>query len=84
MLYKKFAELKYKYGNREFRRRECYVDTLGKSETRIVEYIRKQQKEEKIGEQMTVGSTLVYGRQVAILAYYMFTRYERSEGFARI
>ena len=40
MLYEQFGELKYKYRNREFWCRGYYVDTVGKNETRIAEYIR--------------------------------------------
>ena len=40
MLYEQFGELKYKYRNREFWCRGYYVDTVGKNETRIAEYIK--------------------------------------------
>lgn len=33
-----------------------YVDTVGKNETRIAEYIRNQLKEDELGEQMTIAS----------------------------
>lgn len=52
MLYEKFADLKYKYRNREFWCKGYYVDTVGKNETRIKEYIENQLKEEKLGEQL--------------------------------
>ncbi len=38
--YEQFGELKYKYRNREFLCRGYYVDTVGKNETRIAEYIK--------------------------------------------
>ena len=53
MLYEQFGELKYKYRNREF---WCRVDTVGKNETRIAEYIKNQLKEDELGEQMTIAS----------------------------
>lgn len=52
MLYEKFADLKYKYRNREFWCKGYYVDTVGKNETRIKEYIENQLKEDKLGEQL--------------------------------
>ena len=42
MLYEQFGELKYKYRNREFWCKGYYVDTVGKNEARISEYISKQ------------------------------------------
>ena len=33
-----------------------YVDTVGKNETRIEEYIKNQLKEDESGEQMTIAS----------------------------
>ena len=56
MLYEQFGELKYKYRNREFWCRGYYVDTVGKNETRIAEYIKNQLKEDELGEQMTMAS----------------------------
>ena len=56
MLYEQFGELKYKYRNREFWCRGYYVDTVGKNETRIAEYIKNQRKEDELGEQMTIAS----------------------------
>ena len=45
MLYEKFPELKYKYRIREFWCRGYYVDTVGKYETAIKDYIRNQLQE---------------------------------------
>ena len=56
MLYEQFGELKYKYRNREFWCRGYYVDTVGKNETRIAEYIKNQLKEDELGERMTIAS----------------------------
>lgn len=52
MLYEQFGELKYKYRNREFWCRGYYVDTIGKNERRIEEYVRNQLKEDELGEQI--------------------------------
>ena len=54
MLYEQLGELKYKYRNREFRWKGYYVDTAGKNEDRIAEYIKHQLDEDKMGEQMTI------------------------------
>ena len=56
MLYEQFGELKYKYRNREFWCRGYYVDTVGKNESRIAEYVRNQLKEDKLGEQLRIPS----------------------------
>ena len=55
MLYEQFGELKYKYRNREFWCKGYYVDTVGKNERRIAEYIQNQLKEDALDEQITIG-----------------------------
>ena len=55
MLYEQFGELKYKYRSREFWRKGYYVDTVGKNESRIAEYIEDQLKEDEMGEQLTMS-----------------------------
>ena len=56
MLYEQFGELKYKFRNREFWCRGYYVDTVGKIESRIAEYIKNQLKEDELGEQLRIPS----------------------------
>ena len=56
MIYERFPELKYKYRNREFWCRGYYVDTVGKNEKKIAEYVRRQLDEDKAGEQLTMGN----------------------------
>ena len=56
MLYEQFGELKYKYRNREFWCKGYYVDTVGKNESRIAEYVRNQLKEDELGEQLRIPS----------------------------
>ena len=51
----RFGELKYKYRNREFWCKGYYVDTVGKNESRIAEYIEDQLKEDEMGEQLTMS-----------------------------
>ena len=55
MLYEQFGELKYKYRSREFWCKGYYVDTVGKNERRIAEYIQKQLEEDQLGEQLTMS-----------------------------
>ncbi len=55
MLYEQFGELKYRYRNREFWCKGYYVDTVGKNESRIAEYIQNQLKEDELSEQITFG-----------------------------
>ena len=56
MMYEQFGELKYKYRNKEFWCRGYYVDTVGKNESRIAEYIKNQLKEDELGEQLVIPS----------------------------
>jgi len=44
---------KYKYGNRHFWCRGYYVDTVGKNEKRIAEYVRNQLQEDVLADQLT-------------------------------
>ncbi len=44
MIFKKFANLKYKYRNSHFWYRGFYVDTVGSNKTTVEEYIKNQQK----------------------------------------
>ena len=57
MLYEQFGELKYKYRNREFWCKGYYVDTVGKNESRIAEYIANQLKADMMGEQLTFSES---------------------------
>ena len=54
LIYQKFANMKFKYRNREFWCRGYYVDTAGKNDIKIKEYITNQLKEDKMMEQMTI------------------------------
>ena len=54
MIFDKHANLKYRYGNREFWCRGYYVDTVGKNAKIIEEYIRKQLEEDYIAEQISI------------------------------
>ena len=54
LIYAKYANMKFKYRNREFWCRGYYVDTVGKNTKKIKEYIANQIAEDKRMEQMTV------------------------------
>ena len=54
MIFDRHANLKYKYGQRSFWCRGYFVDTVGKNETAIRNYIRNQLEEEYIKNQMTL------------------------------
>ena len=54
MIFDKHANMKYRYGNREFWCRGYYVDTLGKNKKAIAEYIRNQLQKDLAYEQMSI------------------------------
>ena len=54
MIYEKWGDMRYKYRNRQFWCRGYYVDTTGKDEKKISEYIRNQLKEDQMAEQLTL------------------------------
>ena len=54
MIFDRHANLKYKYGNRHFWCRGYYVDTVGRNEKAIAEYIQNQLQEDVIADQITL------------------------------
>ena len=54
MIFEKYANMKYKYGNRHFWCRGYYVDTVGKNKKAIEQYIRNQLQEDISYEQLTI------------------------------
>lgn len=54
MIFDRHANLKYRYGNREFWCRGYYVDTVGKNKKAIAEYIKHQLQEDVAYEQMSL------------------------------
>ena len=54
MIFDRHANLKYKYGNRHFWCRGYYVDTVGKNEKKIAEYVRNQLQEDIINDQISM------------------------------
>ena len=58
MIFDKFANLKYRYGNRKIWCRGYYVDTIGRNKKVIEEYIRNQLQEDKEYEQLTMSEII--------------------------
>ena len=54
MIFDRHANLKYKYGNRTFWCRGYYVDTVGKNEKAISNYIRNQHEEDCAKDQISI------------------------------
>ena len=52
MIFDRHANLKYKYGQRTFWCRGYYVDTVGKNEKVIKDYIKNQQEEDYTRDQI--------------------------------
>lgn len=54
MIFDRHANLKYKYGNRHFWCRGYYVDTVGRNEQKIAEYVRNQLQEDIAEDQISM------------------------------
>ena len=54
MIFDQHANLKYKYGNRHFWCRGYYVDTVGRNEKVIQEYIKRQLEEDQRIDQLSL------------------------------
>ena len=54
MIFDRHANLKYKYGSRNFWRRGYYVDTTGRNKKVTEEYIRNQLEEDFAWDQMSI------------------------------
>ena len=54
MIFDRHANLKYKYGNRQFWCKGYYVDTVGRNKKVIAEYIRNQLAEDKLSDQISI------------------------------
>ena len=54
IIFERHANLKYKYGNRHFWCRGYYVDTVGRNEKTIAEYVRNQEKEDMMEDQISM------------------------------
>lgn len=54
MIFDRHANLKYKYGNRHFWCRGYYVDTVGRNEKKIREYVKNQLQEDIASDQISI------------------------------
>ena len=54
MIYEKYANMQYKYGNRHFWCRGYYVSTVGRNRRAIEQYIRNQLQEDYTDDQMSI------------------------------
>ena len=54
MIYEKYANMKYKYGNRHFWCRGYYVSTVGLNKRAVEQYIRNQLQEDYENDQMSI------------------------------
>ena len=54
MIFDRFANQKYKYGNRHFWCRGYFVDTVGRNKTAIQQYIQNQLSEDKMVDQISM------------------------------
>ena len=54
MIFERHANLKYKYGNRHFWCRGYYVDTVGRNEKAIREYVKNQLQEDIAADQISL------------------------------
>ena len=54
MIFDRHANLKYKYGNRQFWCKGYYVDTVGRNKKAIQQYIRNQLQEDIANDQISL------------------------------
>ena len=54
MIFDRYANMKYRYGNRHFWCRGYFVDTVGKNEKKIAEYVRNQLQEDIVHDQISM------------------------------
>jgi len=54
MIFERHANLKYRYGNRHFWCKGYYVSTVGRNKKVIESYIREQEKEDMMIDQLTI------------------------------
>lgn len=53
MIFERHANLKYKYGNRNFWAKGFYVSTVGLDTKKVQEYIRDQEKEDMVQDNLS-------------------------------
>ena len=58
LIFERHANLKYKFGNRTFWSRGYYVDTVGRNEKAIAAYVKNQEREDMIADQISIKEYL--------------------------
>ena len=53
MIFERHANLKYKYGNRNFWAKGFFVSTVGLDTNKVQEYIREQEKEDMMQDNLS-------------------------------
>lgn len=53
MIFERHANLKYKYGNRKFWAKGYFVSTVGVNKSTVAKYVREQQTEDQITDQIS-------------------------------
>ena len=54
MIYQKWGNMKFAYRNREFWCKGYYVDTVGRNEAKIAEYVRNQLQKDIMSDQISM------------------------------
>jgi putative transposase len=54
MIFERHANLKYRYGNRNFWCKGYYVSTVGRNKNAIEKYIREQESEDMMNDQISI------------------------------
>lgn len=58
MMFDRHANMKYKYGNRNFWSRGYYVSTVGLNEATIAKYVREQEKHDQMMDKISKKETI--------------------------
>ena len=58
MIFDRHANLKYKYGNRQFWCKGYFVDTVGRNKEAIEKYIREQMQDDMVADQLSLKELL--------------------------
>ena len=58
LIFERHANLKYKFGNRIFWSKGYFVDTVGRNEIAIANYVKNQEREDMICDQISIKEYL--------------------------
>ena len=79
MIFDRHANLKYKYGSRNFWCRGYYVDTVGKNKKIIAEYIKNQLEDDYAADQISIKEYTVWR---TVFSEERHSRYRAAGGVA--